>query len=387
MATTPVDPRVANKLNEFLTLDGEFGNPASTTHYYGKKAREAVEEARSQVANLINADAKEIIWTSGATESDNLAIKGAAYYYQDKGKHIITTKTEHKAVLDTCIQLEREGFEVTYLTPEKSGLFTIEQVNDAIREDTILVSIMHVNNEIGVVQDLRAIGELTRSKGILLHTDAAQSAGKVAMDVTTMPVDMISFSGHKVYGPKGIGALYVRRKPRVRLCPQIHGGGHEQGLRSGTLATHQIAAMGEAFAVAATDIDKDEAHISGLRDRFINGLQPLGYYQINGDLAQRIPGNLNICFQQIDGEALVMGLQELAVSTGSACNSATTASSHVLKAIGLSDEMAQSSLRISFGRFTTEQDVDHAVGAIVREVQRLREISPLWQAGEPQSFE
>lgn len=382
MATTPMDKRVAEKLKDYLTLDGEFGNPASNTHEYGLKAREAVEKAREQVANLIHADVKEIIWTSGATESNNLAIKGSAYYYKDKGRHIVTVKTEHKAVLDTCAQLEREGFEITYLSPKSNGLVALQDIEKALRADTILVSIMHVNNEIGVIQDLQSIGKLTREKGILFHVDAAQSAGKIPIDIAVLPVDLMSFSAHKVYGPKGIGALYVRRVPRARLCPLIHGGGHEQGLRSGTLATHQIVAMGEAFELAGERMHEDEKQLTQLRDLLLEGIKPLGYITLNGCSKNRIPGNLSLTFHHMDGGALMRGLSELAISSGSACNSATTAASYVLKAIGLSDEDAYATLRISLGRYTTKNDVERAVKAITREVNRLRDISPLWQEGK-----
>ncbi len=377
-ATTPVDPRVAKKMVDCLTMDGNFGNPASRSHFYGWKAEEAVENARQQVADLINADPREIVWTSGATESDNLAIKGIAHFNQRKGKHIITSKIEHKAVLDTCRQLEREGFEVTYLDPASNGIVSPEQVADAIREETTLVSLMHVNNEIGVVNDIAAIGEICRAKKVFFHVDAAQSAGKIAIDMESMKVDLMSFSAHKIYGPKGIGALYVRRKPRVRLEAQVHGGGHERGMRSGTLATHQIVGMGEAFEVARTDMEKDLAHVVALRDRLLDGVKDMEEVHVNGDLEQRYPGNLNISFAFVEGESLIMSLKDLAISSGSACTSASLEPSYVLRALGLNDEMAHSSLRFSFGRFTSEDEVDFAIEKIRAAVTKLRELSPLW---------
>ena len=378
MATTPVDPRVAEVMVRYLSTDGEYGNPASQSHAYGWKAEEAVELARQQVAALIQADSREIVWTSGATESNNLAIKGAAHFYQRKGKHIITCKTEHKAVLDTCRQLEREGFEVTYLSPEPNGLIDLNKLEDALRDDTILVSIMHVNNEIGVIQDIAAIGELTRSKGIILHVDAAQSAGKVAIDVTTLKVDLMSFSGHKIYGPKGIGALYVRRKPRVRIEAQMHGGGHERGMRSGTLATHQIAGMGHAFALAKAEMAQDTAHVLALRDQLLKGISDIDAININGDLIARVPHNLNISFNYVEGESLLMSLKDLAVSSGSACTSASLEPSYVLRALGLSDELAHSSIRFSFGRFTQQAEIEHVIGQVHHAVEHLRALSPLW---------
>jgi len=377
-ATTPIDPRVARKMMEYLTPDGEFGNPASRSHAYGWHAEAAVEEARKQVANLVNADPKEIIWTSGATESDNLAIKGAAHFYSKKGKHIITSKTEHKAVLDSCRQLEREGYEVTYLDPESNGLIDLSKLETAIRDDTILISIMHVNNELGVIQDIEAIGELARSKGIIFHVDAAQSAGKVDIDLTTLKVDLMSFSGHKIYGPKGIGALYVRRKPRVRLEAQMHGGGHERGMRSGTLATHQIVGMGEAFRIAREEMAKDRAHITALRDRLLDGVKDLEEVYINGDIEHGVPNILNISFNYVEGESLIMALKDIAVSSGSACTSASLEPSYVLRALGRNDELAHSSIRFSIGRFTTEEDIDYAIAHVREAIAKLRELSPLW---------
>jgi len=377
-ATTPMDPRVAEKMMQYLTSDGEFGNPASRSHSYGWNAESAVEEARKQVADLVNADPKEIVWTSGATESDNLAIKGAAHFYSKKGKHIITSKTEHKAVLDSCRQLEREGFEVTYLDPEPSGLISLAKLEDAIRDDTILVSIMHVNNELGVIQDIEAIGELTRSKGIIFHVDAAQSAGKVDIDLSKLKVDLMSFSAHKIYGPKGMGALFVRRKPRIRLEAQMHGGGHERGMRSGTLATHQIVGMGEAFRIAKEDMAKDRAHIAALRDRLFDGLKDLEEVYINGDMAHSVPNIFNISFNYVEGESLIMALKDMAVSSGSACTSASLEPSYVLRALGRNDELAHSSIRFSIGRFTTEEEVDYVISHVRDAIAKLRELSPLW---------
>ncbi len=378
-ATTPVDPRVAEKLCRYLTLDGEFGNPASRSHQFGWHAEEAVEDARAQVAALIGADPKEIVWTSGATESDNLAIKGTAHFYSGKGKHIITCKTEHKAVLDTCRQLERDGFEVTYLDPEPNGLVSLKKLEAAMRPDTILVSLMHVNNEIGVIQDIAAIGKLARARGILFHTDAAQSAGKVPIDVNAMNVDLLSLSAHKIYGPKGIGALYVRRKPRVRLEAQMHGGGHERGMRSGTLPTHQIVAMGEAFRLAKEEMASDTARIRKLRDRLVEGFKDIEEVYINGDMAQRIAGNLNISFNFVEGESLIMALKDLAVSSGSACTSASLEPSYVLRALGRNDELAHSSIRFTLGRFTTEDDVEYTIKLVREKIGKLRELSPLWE--------
>ncbi|MGE0081372.1 MAG: IscS subfamily cysteine desulfurase [Thiohalomonadaceae bacterium] len=378
-ATTPVDPRVAEKMCRYLTLEGGlFGNPASRSHQFGWDAEAAVEEARGHVAALLNADPKEIVFTSGATESDNLAIKGVAQFYRKKGQHIVTCKTEHKAVLDTCRALERDGFEVTYLDPEPSGLVDLRKLEAALRPDTILVSIMHVNNEIGVIQDIAAIGEMTRSRGILFHVDAAQSAGKVPIDVQTMKVDLISLSAHKIYGPKGIGALYVRRKPRVRLEAQMHGGGHERGMRSGTLATHQIVGMGEAFRIAREEMAEENKRIRALRDHMLAGLRDIEEVYVNGDLEQRVPHNLNVSFAFVEGESLMMALKDLAVSSGSACTSASLEPSYVLRALGRPDELAHSSIRFSIGRFTTEEDVDYAVKLIHEKIGKLRALSPLW---------
>lgn len=377
-ATTPMDPRVAKKMSQYLTLEGEFGNPASRSHAFGWNAEAAVEEARKRVADLVNADAKEIVWTSGATESDNLAIKGAAHFYQKKGKHIITTKIEHKAVLDTCRHLEREGFQVTYLEPDSHGLIDVQKVQEAIRDDTILVSVMHVNNEIGVIQDIRSIGELTRERGILFHVDAAQSAGKVAIDLQQLKVDLMSFSGHKIYGPKGIGALFVRRKPRVRLEAQMHGGGHERGMRSGTLATHQIVGMGEAFRIAKEEMRADNERIKKLRDKLYDGIKSIEEVYLNGDLEHGVPNILNVSFNFVEGESLIMALKDLAVSSGSACTSASLEPSYVLRALGRNDELAHSSIRFSIGRFTTEEEVDHAIEQISKSIDKLRQLSPLW---------
>ena len=378
LATTPVDPRVVEKMVHCLSIEGNFGNPASRSHLYGWKAEEAVENGRRQVADLIKADPREIVWTSGATESDNLAIKGAAHFYVKKGKHIVTSKIEHKAVLDTCRQLEREGFAVTYLDPGSNGLVTPEAVKAALREDTILVSIMHANNEIGTVNDIAGIGEVTRAAGVLFHVDAAQSAGKVDIDMEHMKVDLLSMSGHKMYGPKGIGVLYVRRKPRVRLEAQMHGGGHERGMRSGTLPTHQIVGMGEAAYVAQEGMEREAVRLKTLRRRFWDGIKDVEEVHINGDDVQRLPGALNVSIAFVEGESLIMSLKDLAVSSGSACTSASLEPSYVLRALGLSDELAHSSLRFSFGRFTTEDDVDAAVAQLRSAVEKLRELSPLW---------
>ena len=378
-ATCPVDPRVAEKMMQCLTMDGLFGNPASRSHRFGWQAEEAVDLARNQVADLIGADPREIVFTSGATESNNLAIKGVAHFYASKGKHIITSKTEHKAVLDTCRQLEREGFEVTYLEPMPNGLFTIEMIENAMRDDTSLVSIMHVNNEIGVVQNIAAIGDLCRSRKILLHVDAVQSVGKIPVDVEALKVDLLSVSAHKVYGPKGIGALFVRRKPRVRLEAQMHGGGHERGMRSGTLPTHQIVGMGEAFRIAKEEMVSEGERILALRQRLWNGIKDIEAVYINGDLDQRVPGNLNVSFAYVEGESLIMALKDLAVSSGSACTSASLEPSYVLRALGLNDELAHSSIRFSMGRFTTEEEIDYAVKLIRDSIGRLREMSPLWE--------
>lgn len=377
-ASTPVDPRVAEVMMNCLTMDGNFGNPASRSHVYGWKAEEAVENARAQVAELINADPREIVWTSGATESDNLAIKGVAHFNVRKGKHIITSKIEHKAVLDTCRQLEREGFEVTYLEPDSEGLITAQQVADAIREDTTVVSLMHVNNEIGTITDIAAIGEVCRSNKVFFHVDAAQSAGKIDIDVDAMKVDLMSFSAHKVYGPKGVGALYVRRKPRVRLEAQIHGGGHERGFRSGTLPTHQIVGMGEAFRLARLEMEKDQAHCNALKDRLWNGLKDMEQVTVNGSFDDRVSTNINISFAYVEGESLLMSLRDLAVSSGSACTSASLEPSYVLRALGVDDEMAHSSIRFSVGRFTNAEEIDYVIEKVRHAVVKLRELSPLW---------
>ena len=377
-ATTPVDKRVAEKMAKYLTMEGDFGNPASRSHYYGWQAEKAVDEARSQVASLVGADPREIVWTSGATESNNLAIKGIANFYHKRGKHIITLKTEHKAVLDTCRQLEREGFEVTYLEPLSNGLLDINVFTNAIREDTILASIMHVNNEIGVIQDIQSIGDICRANKIFFHVDAAQSVGKVSIDLASLPVDLMSFSAHKIYGPKGMGALYVSRKPRVRLEAQMHGGGHERGMRSGTLATHQIVGMGEAFAIAKAEMLEEGKKIKQLRDRLLDGFADMEEVVINGDIEQRVPGNLNISFNYVEGESLMMAISDVAVSSGSACTSASLEPSYVLRALGLSDELAHSSIRFSIGRYTTEKDVDDAIRLVREKVEKLRDLSPLW---------
>jgi cysteine desulfurase len=378
-ATTPVDKRVAEKMCDCLTTEGNFGNPASNSHEFGWKAEEAIDQARKDVADLINANPKEIVFTSGATESDNLAIKGIAHFYHKKGKHIVTCKTEHKAVLDTCRQLEREGYEVTYLDPKDNGLIDLDVLKAALRDDTILVSIMHVNNEIGVIQDIKAIGEITRERKIMFHVDAAQSAGKVPIDMDDLKVDLMSFSAHKIYGPKGIGALYVSRKPRVRLEAQMHGGGHERGMRSGTLATHQIVGMGEAFRLAKEEMAADNERIRMLRDRLLKGLDVIEETYINGDIDQRIPHNLNISFNYVEGESLIMALKELAVSSGSACTSASLEPSYVLRALGRNDELAHSSIRFSLGRYTTEEEIDFAIEKINDNIGKLRELSPLWE--------
>ena len=375
-ATTPVDPRVADKMIPYLRE--QFGNPASRSHMYGWTAEKAVEEARGHVAALVNADPREIIWTSGATESNNLALKGAAQFYKTKGKHIITVKTEHKAVLDVVRELERQGFEATYLQPQDNGLITVEQLEAAIRPDTILVSVMLVNNEIGVIQPIDAIGELCRSKGIIFHCDAAQATGKVQIDLEKTKVDLMTFTAHKTYGPKGIGALYVRRKPRVRIEAQMHGGGHERGLRSGTLPTHQIVGMGEAFRIAKEEMADEIVRIQGLRDRLVQGLQEMEEVYVNGDLAHRVPHNLNMSFNYVEGESLIMAIKELAVSSGSACTSASLEPSYVLRALGRSDELAHSSIRFTFGRFTTQDEIDFTVKLIKEKVAKLRELSPLW---------
>lgn len=376
-ATTPVDARVAAKMIPYLTE--QYGNAASRSHYYGWEADKAVETAREQVAALVNADAKEIVWTSGATESINLAIKGSAHFYKSKGKHLITLQTEHKATLDTMRELEREGYEVTYLKPENDGLLDIEKLKAAIRPDTIIISILLVNNEIGVIQDIATIGELCREKGIIFHVDAAQATGKIEIDLSKLKVDLMSFSAHKTYGPKGVGALYVRRKPRVRIEAQMHGGGHERGMRSGTLATHQIVGMGEAFRIAREEMAVENVRIRALRDRLLTGLSDIEEVHINGDMAQRVPHNLNISFNFVEGESLLMAIKDLAVSSGSACTSASLEPSYVLRALGRSDELAHSSIRFSIGRFTTEQEVDYAIELLHQKIGKLRELSPLWE--------
>ena len=376
-ATTPVDKRVAEKMIPYLTET--FGNPASNSHAFGWTAEEAVEKARADISALINADPKEIIFTSGATESDNLAIKGAANFYKTKGKHLITVKTEHKAVLDTMRELERQGFEVTYLGVQENGLIDLEELKAAIRDDTILISVMWVNNEIGVVQDIPAIGEICRERKIIFHVDAAQACGKVPVDIEAAKIDLLSMSGHKVYGPKGIGALYVRRKPRVRLEAQMHGGGHERGFRSGTLPTHQIVGMGEAFRIAKEELEQDMAHYRKLRDIFLKGIEGIEEVYINGDLEHRAPNNLNVSFNFVEGESLIMAVKELAVSSGSACTSASLEPSYVLRALGRNDELAHSSLRITFGRMTTEEEVQFAAELIKSKIGKLRELSPLWE--------
>ncbi|MCP4469570.1 MAG: IscS subfamily cysteine desulfurase [Gammaproteobacteria bacterium] len=377
-ATTPIDPRVAAKMAECLTIEGNFGNPASRSHSFGWTAEAAVDRARQQVADLINADPREIVWTSGATESDNLAIKGAAHFYRKKGNHIITMKTEHKAVLDTCRQLEREGFDVTYLDPRENGLLDLETLKAATTDQTILISIMHANNEIGVIQDIEAIGEFAREKRIIFHVDAAQSTGKVDIDLEKLKVDLMSFCAHKSYGPKGVGALYVRRKPRVRLEAQMHGGGHERGMRSGTLATHQIVGMGEAFQIAREEMATENERIRMLRDRLYNGLNTMEEVYVNGDLDHRIAGNLNISFNFVEGESLIMALRDLAVSSGSACTSASLEPSYVLRALGRNDELAHSSIRFTIGRFTSAEEIDYTVELVRAAVKKLRDLSPLW---------
>ncbi len=376
-ATTPVDGRVVDAMIPWLRE--HFGNPASRSHAWGWEAEEAVEKARGHVADLIGADPREIVWTSGATESNNLAIKGAAHFYQGKGKHLITVKTEHKAVLDVMRELERQGFEVTYLDVQENGLLDIEKFKAALRPDTILASVMFVNNEIGVVQDIPAIGALCREKGVIFHVDAAQATGKVEIDLGRLPVDLMSLASHKTYGPKGIGALYVRRKPRVRIEAQMHGGGHERGMRSGTLPTHQIVGMGEAFRLARLEMVQDLAKVRALHERLLNGLKDIEQVFINGDLRQRVPHNLNISFNYVEGESLIMGIKGLAVSSGSACTSASLEPSYVLRALGRSDELAHSSLRMTIGRFTTEEEIDYAISTIRHNVAKLRELSPLWE--------
>ncbi|MDA0754501.1 MAG: IscS subfamily cysteine desulfurase [Proteobacteria bacterium] len=378
-STTPVDPRVASKMMQYLTPDGEFGNPASRSHRYGWKADDAVEEARSHVANLVNCDPREIVWTSGATEADNLAVKGVARFYKSKGNHIITSKIEHKAVLDPCRQLEREGFEVTYLEPDEGGIIHPKQVKEAIQENTILVSLMHINNELGTLNDLTAIGEITREAGIFFHVDAAQSTGKVEIDLSSLPVDLMSFSAHKTYGPKGIGALFVRRKPRVRIEALIHGGGHERGMRSGTLAPHQIVGMGEAFRIAKEEMKADHIKVNAFHKKFLEEAMKIEHAYINGDLNNKVPNILNISFNFVEGESLIMGLKDIAVSSGSACTSASLEPSYVLRALGRKDELAHSSIRFSFGRFTNESEINQTLSILHNVVDRLRELSPLWE--------
>jgi cysteine desulfurase len=377
-STTPADPRVVTKMQECLSLEGNYGNPASRSHEFGWKAEKAVEEARENVASLVNCDHREIIWTSGATESDNLAIKGVARFYRKKGNHIITSKIEHKAVLDSCRQLEREGFEVTYLDPDSSGIITSEELIKNIKDETILVSLMHVNNEIGVINDIAELGEITREKGIVFHVDAAQSTGKVPIDLASIKVDLMSFSAHKTYGPKGVGALFVRRKPRVRLEAMIHGGGHERGMRSGTLPTHQIVGMGEAFRLAKEEMDSDNLRIKSLRDKFWEGLKDIEEVHLNGHIDDRVAGFLNVSFNFVEGESLIMALKDVAVSSGSACTSASLEPSYVLRALGLKDELAHSSIRFAIGRFTTEEEIDYTINLVKESVIQLRELSPLW---------
>ena len=378
-STTPVDPRVASKMMQYLTPDGEFGNPASRSHRYGWKADDAVEEARSHVANLVHCDPREIVWTSGATEADNLAVKGVARFYKSKGNHIITSKIEHKAVLDPCRQLEREGFEVTYLEPDEGGIIHPRQVKEAIKKNTILVSLMHINNELGTLNDLNAIGEITREAGAFFHVDAAQSTGKVEIDLSVMPVDLMSFSAHKTYGPKGIGALFVRRKPRVRIEALIHGGGHERGMRSGTLAPHQIVGMGEAFRIAKEEMKDDHIKVNAFHEKFVKEAMKIEHAYINGDLNNKVPNILNISFNFVEGESLIMGLKDVAVSSGSACTSASLEPSYVLRALGRKDELAHSSIRFSFGRFTNDSEVNETLSILHNVVDRLRQLSPLWE--------
>jgi len=377
-ATTPVDPRVAEKMSECLSTEGKFGNPASRSHKYGWEAEEAIEVARRQVADLIGSDPREIVWTSGATESNNLPIKGVAHFYKSRGRHIVTSKIEHKAVLDTCRHLEREGFEVTYLEPDQNGLISPEDVRSAIREDTTIVSIMHANNEIGVINDIAVIGAICREHGVFYHVDAAQSAGKIEIDVEAMKIDLMSLSAHKMYGPKGVGALYVRRKPRVRLEAQMHGGGHERGMRSGTLPTHQLVGMGEACSIAKAEMGEEQARLLKLRKRLWDGLRDLEEVYVSGDMEKRLPGLINMSFNYVEGESLIMSLPDLAISSGSACTSASLEPSYVLRALGLNDELAHSSLRFSVGRFTDESDVDQAIESVKRAVEKLRDLSPLW---------
>ena len=377
-STTPADPRVVKKMQDCLSLDGNFGNPASRSHAFGWKAEEAIEEARQHVADLVNCDSREIVWTSGATESDNLAIKGAARFYKTKGNHIINAKIEHESVLDSCRQLEREGFLVTYLEPDNNGIVSPESVKNAMNSETILVSLMHINNEIGVVNDIESIGKITREAGVIFHVDAAQSTGKLPIDLTDLNVDLMSFSAHKTYGPKGIGAMYARRKPRIRLEAQIHGGGHERGMRSGTLATHQIVGMGEAFRIAKLDMEEDNKRIKNLKDKFWNGIKDMEEVYLNGDEFSRAAGFLNVSFNYVEGESLIMALKDIAVSSGSACTSASLEPSYVLRALGLKDELAHSSIRFAIGRFTTEEEVDYTINLVRDSVEKLRTLSPLW---------
>jgi cysteine desulfurase len=378
-ATTPVDPRVAEKMMQYLTPNGIFGNPASRSHKFGWQAEEAVDIARNQIADLIGADSREIVFTSGATEADNLAIKGAAHFNQAKGKHIITCKTEHKAVLDTCRQLEREGYEVTYLAPESNGILDLDKLVAAMRSDTTVVSIMHVNNETGVIQDIEKIGEMCRERGIVFHVDATQSVGKLPIDVAKLKVDLMSFSGHKIYGPKGIGGLYVRRKPRVRIEAQMHGGGHERGMRSGTLPVHQIVGMGEAYHIAKEEMAAEMPRLLALKNRLWNGLKDIEEVYLNGSLEHSVPNILNVSFAYVEGESLMMALKDLAVSSGSACTSASLEPSYVLRALGLNDELAHSSIRFSLGRFSTEEEVDYVIKLIKNSIDKLRDLSPLWE--------
>ncbi|WP_249963423.1 IscS subfamily cysteine desulfurase [Histophilus somni] len=377
-ATCPVDERVVNKMMEFLSIDGNFGNPASRSHKFGWQAEEAVDVARNHIADLIGADSREIVFTSGATEADNLALKGVMRFYQTKGKHLITCKTEHKAILDTCRQLEREGFEVTYLDPKSDGLIDLEELKSVIRDDTVLVSIMHANNEIGVVQDIAKIGEICRERKVLFHTDATQSVGKLPINLSELKVDLLSMSSHKLYGPKGIGALYVCRKPRVRLEAIIHGGGHERGMRSGTLPVHQIVGMGEAYRIAKEEMATEMPRLTALRDRLYNGLKDIEETYVNGSMEQRLGNNLNISFNYVEGESLMMALRDIAVSSGSACTSASLEPSYVLRALGLNDELAHSSIRFTVGRYTTEEEIDYSIGLVKSAVKKLRDLSPLW---------
>lgn len=377
-ATTPIDERVVTEMLKYMGPQSNFGNPASRSHSFGWEAEAAVENARKQVADLVGANPKEIVFTSGATESDNLAIKGVAHFYKKRGKHIVTCKTEHKAVLDSCRQLEREGYEVTYLDPMENGLLDLQVFEDALREDTVLASIMHVNNEIGVIQDIEAIGNICRKHKVLFHVDAAQSAGKVDINLDALPVDLMSFSAHKIYGPKGVGALYVQRKPRVRLEAQMHGGGHERGMRSGTLATHQIVGMGEAFRIAREEMHAENERLLKLRNRLYDGVKDMEEVYVNGDLDQRIAGNINISFNYVEGESLLMALKDLAISSGSACTSASLEPSYVLRALGRNDELAHSSIRFTIGRYTTEEEIDRTIEHVRKAVEKLRELSPLW---------